>query len=264
MHLHWNEYIAEMLGTAILLFFGTSAIILNFGNDAFIKQLISDEVARLFITGLMFAGTASIVAISPLGKLSGGHINPAVSLPFWLLKKMHHRDLAGYVVFQFIGAAIGSTIAVLVWGNAFWNINGAVTLPGSGISIFEAFLAEIVMTFILIISILKMLSHHSTARFTPLMVWILIALVVLLGAQISGTSINPARSFGPLIVTNVWQDQWIYMTAPIIGGLIAAAAYRARIFGTMRLKTAKLFHTPSYRCIFLNCEICKKERMTSS
>ncbi|MFQ5969174.1 MAG: MIP/aquaporin family protein [Nitrososphaerales archaeon] len=264
MYLHWNEYICEMLGTAILLFFGTSAIIINFGNDAFIKELISDEMARLFLTGLIFSGTAALVVISPLGKLSGGHINPAVSLPFWLLKRMHHRDLAGYITFQFIGATIGSTIALLAWGNEFWSVNGALTLPGSGISFLEAFIAETVMTFILVISILIMLSHHNTAKFTPLVVWIVIGLQVMLGAQISGTSINPARSFGPAIVTNVLQDLWIYLTAPIIGAVLAAAAHHAKIFGNLTLKTGKLFHAPSYKCIFLHCEICEKERMEKS
>jgi aquaporin Z len=92
MNLHWNEYLAEMLGTAILLFFGTSSIILNFGSSSFLKQLITDQTTRHFLTGLMFAGTGSLVAISPIGRLSGGHINPAVSFSFWILKKMQNKD----------------------------------------------------------------------------------------------------------------------------------------------------------------------------
>ena len=76
MNLHWNKCLAEMLGTAILLFFGTASIILNFGSSSFLKQLITDQPARHFLTGLMFAGTGSLVAISPISRLSGGHINP--------------------------------------------------------------------------------------------------------------------------------------------------------------------------------------------
>ena len=72
--------------------------------------------------------------------------------------------------------------------------------------------------------------------------------------SISGTSLNPAKNFGPALVLNLWQNQWIYFTAPIIGALLATAAYRYKIFGTMELMTAKLFHTPSYRCIFLYCK----------
>jgi aquaporin Z len=118
----------------------------------------------------------------------------------------------------------------------------------------EAFFAEIVMTFILITSILIMLSHYRTTRLTPLLVWIVVSTEVLLGYSISGTSLNPAKNFGPALVLNLWHNQWIYFTAPIIGALLATAAYRGKIFGTMELMTAKLFHTPSYRCIFLYCK----------
>lgn len=260
MYLHWNEYVAEMLGVAILLFFSTSAIIINFGDDGFIKQSIADEIVRLFLTGAMIAGTVALVVMSPLGKASGGHINPAVSLPFWLLKKMHHRDLAGYLTFQFIGAAIGSALALLAWGDGFWNVRGALILPGSGISVFEAFFAEAVMTFMLVIAVLIMLSHHHTAKFTPLIASTVITVEIFFGTPISGTGINPARTFGPAIVTNLWQDQWVYLAAPIIGALLAAAAYRSKIFGTLTLKTGKLFHTHSYRCIFLHCHVCEKDR----
>ena len=254
MNLHWNECLAEMLGTAILLFFGTSSIILNFGSSSFLKQLITDQTARHFLTGLMFAGTGSLVAISPIGRLSGGHINPAVSFSFWVLKKMQNRDFIGYVIFQFIGSAIGSIFAVVFWSNEFRNINGGLTLPGIGFSSLEAFFAEIAMTFILITLILIMLSHHRTTRLTPLLVWIVVSTEVLLGYSISGTSLNPAKNFGPALVLNLWHNQWIYFTAPVIGALLATSAYRAKIFGSMELMTAKLFHTPSYRCIFLYCK----------
>jgi aquaporin Z len=254
MNLHWNEYLAEMLGTAILLFFGTISIILNFGSSSLLKQFIPDQTARHFLTGLMYAGTGSLVAISPCGRLSGGHINPAVSFSCWVLKKMQNKDFIGYVIFQFIGSAIGSLFAIVVWSTEFRAINGGLTLPGLGILSLEAFLAEILMTFILIISILIMLSHHRTTKLTPLLVWILVGTEVLLGYSISGTSLNPAKSFGPALVLNLWHNQWIYFTAPIIGALLATAAYSGRIFGTLELMTGKLFHTPSYRCIFLYCK----------
>ena len=255
MFAHWSEYLAEMLGVAILVFFGTSAIIINFGS----YSLVSGTIPRLFLTGLMFSTTGALVAVSPLGKLSGAHINPAVSLSFWLLKMMHHRDLAGFVLFQFAGAAIGSSIARLVWGQEFWNVNGGLTLVGSGLSVLEAFAAEIIMTFVLVISILIMLSHHQTAKFTPLIVILVVTLAVVFGAQISGTSLNPARSFGPALATSVWTDLWIYFVAPIAGALLASLAYHAKIFGKMKLRTAKLFHHDSYRCIFKDCHLSHDE-----
>src|SRR5512135_2892767 len=112
---HWPEYGAEFLGTAFLLFAGLSAVILDFGTGSPVARVLPDKSARLLLTGLLFAGSGSLVAISPLGKLSGGHINPAVSLAFWLQGKMHHVDLGGYISGQFLGAVIGSLLVALVW-----------------------------------------------------------------------------------------------------------------------------------------------------
>lgn len=144
---------------------------------------------------------------------------------------------------------------MIAWGKEFWNVSGGLTLPGPGISVLQAFAAETVMTFILIAVILCMLSRHNTASLTPLIVWILVTIEVLLGASISGTSLNPARSFGPVVVVYEWQDLWIYFVAPTLGALLAVAAYRGKIFGNLELKTAKLFHTASYECIFLHCKV---------
>ncbi|MBW4520811.1 MAG: aquaporin [Scytolyngbya sp. HA4215-MV1] len=103
---HWREYVAEFLGTAFNIFIGFSAIVLNFGHSLPVEQIMPDVSIRRLITGLMFAGSGSIVAVSPIGKLSGAHINPFVSLAFWLHGKMHLQDVVGFVVrqnkFQFL------------------------------------------------------------------------------------------------------------------------------------------------------------------
>jgi len=152
-------------------------------------------------------------------------------------------------------------LAMIAWGKEFWSVSGGLTLPGPGISVSQAFAEETVMTFILIALILCMLSRHNTVRLTHLIVWILITFEVLLGASISGTSLNPARSFGPAVVVNEWQAQWIYFLAPTLGASLARAAYRGKIFGNLELKTAKLFHTVSYECIFLHCKECELNRI---
>jgi len=95
--LHWTEYGAE-LGTAFLIFVGLSAVVFNFGQGL-MEQLIPNKSIRLLITGLMFAGSGSLVAISPLG-LSGGHVNPCLTA-FWLQGKMHQHDICGYIIGQF-------------------------------------------------------------------------------------------------------------------------------------------------------------------
>lgn len=96
--LHWPEYGAELLGTAFVVFVGLSAVVFNMGKGLPMERLIPDQSIRLLITGLLFSGSGSLVAISPLGKLSGAHLNPAMSLAFWAQGKMHHYDIGGYVV----------------------------------------------------------------------------------------------------------------------------------------------------------------------
>src|SRR5450755_4954052 len=101
--LHWPEYGAELLGTAFLVFVGLSAVTFDFSAGSPLATVLPDASIRRLITGLLFAGSGALVAISPLGKLSGGHINPAVSLAFWMQGKMHHFDLGGYILGQMLG-----------------------------------------------------------------------------------------------------------------------------------------------------------------
>jgi aquaporin Z len=91
------------------------AVVFVFGTDSQLAQILPDTSTRRLITGILFAGSGALVAISPLGKLSGGHINPVVSRAFWIQGKMHHFDLGGYALGQLLCAIIGSLLVVLVW-----------------------------------------------------------------------------------------------------------------------------------------------------
>ena len=126
--LHWPEYGAELLGTAFNIFVGLSAVVFDFGKGLPMEHLIPNNSIRLLITGLVFAGSGSLVAISPLGKLSGAHINPCVSLAFWAQGKMHQHDIGGYIIGQFLGAIIGTLLLVAVWGRYAASLdNGSKT-----------------------------------------------------------------------------------------------------------------------------------------
>ncbi|MGD1836064.1 MAG: MIP/aquaporin family protein [Nitrososphaeraceae archaeon] len=254
MSSHLKEYLAEMMGTMILLFSGISIIII-FSEDNIVTETISyNKNMENFFIAILFSGTVGVIIISPFGKVSGAHINPAVSISFWLLNKMHHHDLIGYITFQFIGGIIGALLAKEFWGDKFEIAKGGMTLPGPGITPLEAFGAEIIMTFALVTTLLIILRHQKLVRLVPLIVWILIAIEIFFGSPISGTSINPARSIGPAVALNSWSDQWIYLTGPIIGSLIATYVYKKNLFGPLEIRTAKLFHTSSYGCIFLACK----------
>lgn len=231
----------------LLVFGGLSAVTFDFAPGLPMLHWLPDPSPRRLLTGLLFAGCGSLVAVSPLGKLSGAHLNPAVSLAFWVQGKMHHRDILGYVVSQLGGGIVGVWLLDTVWGQHAHSIHDGVTIPGLGYTAFDAFGAEMVMTFLLVFGILLFVSSTALMRWTPLMTWLLVALLVWVGAPISGTSLNPARSFGPAFVTGVEVYQWIYWLAPPLGALLAVGLFR---FVPGDVLTGKLFHSPTYRSIF--------------
>lgn len=249
---HWPEYGAELLGTAFLVFAGLSAVVFDFGKGLPLSTLLPSAAARRLITGLLFAGSGSLVAISPVGRLSGAHINPSVSLAFWIHGKMHHRDIIGYIVGQLLGAIAGEALLVLVWGNYARSVSDGMTLPGAAYPLWVVFLAELSLTGLLVLAIFTCVSSQRLMRWTPLVTWLLVATMVWLEAPVSGTSLNPARSLAPALFAWFWQDQWLYCIAPPLGALLAVGLFRLLSQGEHDVITGKLFHVPHYRSIFKN------------
>lgn len=247
---HWPEYGAEFLGTAFLVFAGLSAVVFDFGKGLPPAMLLPDAGLRRLITGLLFAGSGSLVAISPFGKLSGAHINPSVSLAFWAHGKMHHQDLLGYILGQLLGAIVGEVLLLVTWGHYASTVMDGMTLPGAGYPLWLVFLAEMICTGLLVLAIFLFVSSARLMRWTPLMTWFLVATMVWLEAPISGTSLNPARSFGPALLAWIWQGQWLYWIAPPLGALLAVGIYRLLAWQKLDVLTGKLFHASEYRSVF--------------
>jgi aquaporin Z len=250
--LHWSEYGAEFLGTAFLILAGLSAVVFDFGKGLPPAALLPDASLRRLITGLLFAGSGSLVAISPFGRLSGAHINPSVSLAFWVHGKMHHHDVLGYIISQFLGAIAGEALLVLLWGKYARSVMDGMTLPGAGYALWEVFVAELALTCLLVLTIFLFVSSQRLMRWTPLITWLLVASMVWLEAPISGTSLNPARSLAPALFAWLWTDQWLYWIAPPLGALLAVGLFRLVSAGERDVMTGKLFHVPYYRSIFKN------------
>jgi aquaporin Z len=251
---NWSEYGAEACGTGFNLLVGISAGVLNFSPDFPIAHLIPSPSLRLLLTGLIYAGSGSLFAITPLGKLSGAHINPSVSIAFFARGKMHLHDLAGYLAAQFAGAIVGAWLLVILWQGHAADVHDGVTAPGPGYPIWFVFAAEFGMTLMLVLAIFAFLSSHRLMRWTPLMTWLLVAILAWLGAPVSGTSLNPARSFGPSLITWFWSYQWLYWIAPPLGGLCAVVLFRV-IARDRKVLTGKLFHVAHYPCIFRNVHV---------
>jgi aquaporin Z len=241
---HWIPWGCEFLGTAILLTGGLSAIFLDFGPSTPIAAHLPSISARLLLTGLLFAGTGSVVALSPIGRLSGAHLNPAITLAFWTQRKVHPHDLVGYVTAQTLGAITSVALLRLAWGHTARALHLGATQPGHGFSALDAAGLECLMTSSLVLMILLMTSSPRTARWTPLGNWLLVATLVWQGAPFTGTSLNPARSLAPALLAPETRHLWAYIAGPLTGALFAAV-----IFGTFRTThtvTAKLFHDPHY------------------
>ena len=181
---------------------------------------------RRVLNGFFFGSVGATIALSPLGKISGGHINPIVTMGFWLLGKLQGRIAIGYVVAQFTGAVLGS-LPLLLWGTMGRSLSYAVTVPGKGYSIPVVVLGEVATTFCLITYLCVFLAIHRLRKFTALFMPLLFAIMVPLEAGISGTSVNPARSFGPSVISGVWNGWWIYWIGPLLGGLLSHRQPRA-------------------------------------
>lgn len=215
-----------------------------------VHQAVESPVVRRLLIGLLMGATAICLVHSPWGRQSGAHMNPSLTLTFLRLKKIAAPDAFFYVVAQFIGAVIGITAAAALIGPALGSpeINYVGTRPGfRGAGV--AFAAELVISFVLMLTVLLASNTVRLAKFTPWLVGALIATYITVEAPLSGMSMNPARTFGPAFLGRIWDALWVYFSAPPLGMLMAAEVYvRAR--GLRSVRCAKLHHQNDRRCIF--------------
>jgi aquaporin Z len=234
-------FISEFFGTALLLMLGLSIVIFMFGSGSPMAQLIPAVKMRQVITGFLFGSVGASIALSPIGKVSGAHINPAVTMVFWLFKKIEGRLAITYVLAQLTGAIIGC-LPLLLWGSIGRSIDFGVTIPGAGYSTQIALQGEVITTFTMVTLLVIFIGFRSTRQFTPYMFPLLYAIMVPLEADISGISTNPARSLGPAVISGQWDGWWIYFIGPLAGALLASLACSML---AKRITIAKLYHFDS-------------------
>lgn len=223
-----KKYTAEALGTAVLTLFGCGSAAATGGIDGV-----------LGILGIAFAFGLSIVAMAyAIGNISGCHINPAVSLGLFLDKRLSGKDLIGYWVAQFIGGIIGAALllAVISMSNADvlatgLGTNGYGEASYVGLNAGGAVIVEIILTFVFVLTILAVTSDNTSAPFAGIVIGLTLAFVHILGIVLTGTSVNPARSFGPALMmatqgeTLALVQVWVFILAPLVGAAAAAGLF---------------------------------------
>jgi aquaporin Z len=234
-------FASEFFGTALLLMAGLSIVIFMFGNGSPMAQLIPAVKVRQAITGFLFGSIGASIALSPIGKVSGAHINPAVTMVFWLFRKIEGRLAITYILAQMTGAIVGC-LPLLIWGQMGRSIHFGGTFPGDSYSTQTALLGEVITTFIMVSLLVIFIGFRRIRQFTPFMFPILYAIMVPLEADISGISTNPARSFGPAVISGQWESWWIYWIGPLAGALLASLACSLL---AKRITIAKLYHFDS-------------------
>ncbi|MCI0690823.1 aquaporin [candidate division KSB1 bacterium] len=256
---HWPEYLMEAAELGIFMISACSfSVLLDYPNSP-VHQAIPDPFVRRMLTGMAMGLTAIAIIYSPWGKQSGAHFNPSVTLTFLRLGKVAPYDALFYIIAQFVGGVAGVLISAAAFGSLLANpaVNYVATVPGSSGPI-VAFVAEVAITFILMLVILRVSNNQRLASLTGFCAGTLVATYITFEAPLSGMSMNAARTFGSAFSAHTWDTLWIYFTAPLIGMLAAAQIYLT-MKSTKAVSCAKLHHRNGTRCIFCG----KPEGVTS-
>ena len=252
---HFEEYASEFVGTAFHIFAVVAVVAIVFAKSSPVGHWIPPLHLRLFIAGLLIGGSGSLVAISPAGRLSGGHINPAMSLGFWALGRMHSRDLIGYVIGQMAGGVCGALAAAAVLPKWTQEVKAALLAPAAGLTPLATFGLEVAATFFLATVIFSFVASKRLMRYTPLAVPITAGFLVFADGALSGAGLNPARWFGPAAMLSTWSLGWVYVIGPAAGAILAAAIRRHPSLPGRPPHTCKLFHDNRFRSVFKHDEV---------
>ena len=241
----YKLFLSEAIGTALLLFGGLSIVIFNWGEGSVVANLIPAPLARTILTGFMFGCVGCLVSLSPVGKISGAHINPAVSIAFWLRGKMKTNTMLGYIVGQMLGAAIGCLPLLFIWGEQGRSIQYGITLPGRA-GVGRAFISEVLATACLIFYLYIFIGRKKLRNYTPYGIPVLYSILNIFFAVPSGDSTNPARSFGPAVITTNFSHYWLYWVAPVTGVILITALFKwKRVNRVYKMESARVSYHDS-------------------
>jgi len=216
-----KKYLAEMFGTMTLVLMGCGAAVFNGGCGTTAQVLTVACAFGLSVVAMAYA----------IGGISGCHINPAITLGVWLSKRMSGKDALLYMVFQVIGALIGSALLYVLTQNidmTYATTTGANAL-GGGVSVLGGLLAEVIFTFVFVLVVLGTTDAEKGAgQFAGLAIGLTLVLVHIVCIPITGTSVNPARSLAPALFEGgaALSQLWIFIVAPFVGAALSAGVWK--------------------------------------
>lgn len=207
-----KKYFSEFLGTFALVFAGTGAIVVNDMYGGVLGHLGVSITFGLIVMAMIYS----------IGNTSGAHINPAVTIAFWVAKRLPGKEVAPYIIAQLAGAFLASGVLLVMYPD---HPNLGATLTNGDVS--RAFIFEVILSFLLMYVILNV-SHGSKEEgiMAGAAIGATVALEALIGGPVSGASMNPARSIAPALVSGELADWWVYIVATIMGTCLAVLACR--------------------------------------
>ena len=216
----FKPILAEFIATLLFIFLGAGTVVVTGG-------LLGEELnsARLLAIALAHGLTIALL-VAATAKISGGHINPAVTFAAFITKKINLTNGISYLIAQLLGASVGALLLTIVIPQTLQGNLGAHGL-GLGISAWGGLLTEIILTFVLVFVIFATaLDPKGPGHLAPIAIGLVVLVDHLLGVPITGASMNPARSFGPALILGLWTGQWIYWVGPLAGATLAALVYQ--------------------------------------
>jgi len=217
----WRDALAEFFATGLFIFVGAGAVVASgiaSGGDLDAGRLVAIALGH---------GLAIAVLVYATGHISGGHLNPAVTLAAVVSRKIGVTKGAMYVVGQLGGSVLASLLLVYVVPDVSEGNLGAHGL-GAGVSVGMGFTLELVLTFLLVFVVFSAaMDKRGPGVLGPLAVGLAVLVIYLVAVPLTGAGVNPARSLGPAVASGFWTDHWIYWLAPLAGGVLAAGVYQA-------------------------------------
>lgn len=230
-----KKIFAEFIGTFSLVLFGTGAAVI--AGKTIPASILPDAPAGIGVLGIALAfGLAVVVMAYAIGPISGCHINPAITVSMLVAGKISAKDSLGYIIAQFAGATVASGVIYTIqkgspgFALGEWALGSNGWGPGylGNYTTASAFIAEAVLTFLFLFVIFATTSKLGNSTMAGLAIGLTLVLIHLVGIHITGTSVNPARSFGPAIFAGgkAMEQLWLFIVAPLVGGIAAAVVWK--------------------------------------